>query len=308
MPILIKIDSRAPDSRWEPMKDAAFSREDELQRLLWSDSADLIPADSSLDESHVVYAREMATTSGPIDLVGIGSGGSITVMECKLARNQQIKREVVGQVLDYAASLWGVDIDSLAGAFKASHGSDPFEALRNMTDAGGTSFDELACRAEVARRLADGDFRLVIAVDQIDADLRKIIKYVNSRAGSEGGLKLVALEFRRYEAGIAQLIVPETYGDELADAVRAPRELTEVQLLHLEYWTELREHLKRDGGSILLNTPKSSIATSHIAPSGFVFSAWNRMTTAGRELPPRPSGRKRSSDWREPIVRWLPTA
>lgn len=216
MRILMKIDGTNQDSKWEALAPMEYSHEAELQGLLNTGSAELIPADPSLDEAHVVFAREVSTDSGPIDLIGIGSSGSITIMECKLAKNHQIKREVVGQVLDYAASLWETDVLTLSEAFRARAGSDPFDAIRQQFGVDADSFDEEACRSEVARRLREGDFRLLVAVDRIDPELRRIIQYVNSRGGSGPGLRLVAVEFPRYQQGMIQVLVPEAYGDELA--------------------------------------------------------------------------------------------
>ena len=223
MRILMKIESPNAKSKWEALAPMDYTGEAELQSLLDTGSAELIPADPSLDEAHVVFAREVSTDSGPIDLIGIGSSGSITIMECKLAKNHQIKREVVGQVLDYAASLWETDLRSLSEAFKARSGTDPFEAIRNAFGGDDESFDEGTCRSEVDRRLREGDFRLLVAVDRIDPELRRIIQYVNSRGGSGQGLRLVAVESPRYKVelpgyqqGSVQVLVPEAYGDELA--------------------------------------------------------------------------------------------
>jgi hypothetical protein len=216
MRILMKTDSTNEDSKWEALAPMEYPNEAELQSLLNTGSAELIPADPSLDEAHVVFVRELSTDSGPIDLIGIGSTGSITIMECKLARNHQIKREVVGQVLDYAESLWETDLLVLSEAFRARAGSDPFEAIRRQFGEDAESFDEEACRAEVARRLREGDFRLLVAVDRIDPELRRIIQYVNSRGGAGPGLRLVAVEFPRYQQGTILVLVPEAYGDELA--------------------------------------------------------------------------------------------
>jgi hypothetical protein len=237
MRILMKIDSTNQDSKWEALAPMEYAHEEELQQLLDTGSAELIPADPSLEEAHVVFARELPTDSGPIDLIGIGSSGSITIMECKLARNHQIKREVVGQVLDYAASLWEIDTVTLSRAFKLKTGSDPFDALRQQFGEEAGSFDEEACRSEVARRLQEGDFRLLVAVDRIDPELRRIIQYVNSR-GAAQGLRLVAVEFPRYERGAVQVLVPEAYGDELArpatgagGAARVARDWTEQEFV-----------------------------------------------------------------------------
>lgn len=212
MRILIKRDIDR-DPTWEVLSPLEYRDEDQLQELLNKGSADLVPIDQG--DTHVVFARELGTRSGPIDLVGIGSSGSITVMECKLGRNHKIKREVVGQVLDYAAALWQTDLPKFVSAFAQKAGADPFEALRGLHAAKGESWDEEGCRAEVARRLRDGDFRLVIAVDEIDSELRRIIEFVNTRGSSTSHLHLVALAFPRFAAGTTHVVVPETFGDQI---------------------------------------------------------------------------------------------
>ena len=276
MRILMK-DMDNPNSFWQPLAPMSFENEAELQRLLNTGSSELIPPDSSTDDAHVAYAREVPTASGPVDLVGIGSSGSITIMECKLAQNHDIKRKVVGQVLDYAASLWETDVASLAASFSARTGMDPFEALRGQFGSDAEAFDEELCRSEVARRLRDGDFRLLVAVDRIDPELWRIIQYVNSRGAPGHGLRLIALAFQRFEQGSTQILVPEAYGDELSQPLQ-PQELTAVQRLHLAYWTEFRAYLEAHGGHIQMNTPRpTSIAGSRAGPTGVVFRAWNRM-------------------------------
>lgn len=229
MRILIKRDVDR-DSKWQTLTSLDYANEEDLQELLNKGSAELVPADPAAGDSHVVFAREMPTGSGPIDLVGIGSSGSITIMECKLAKNHQIKREVVGQVLDYAAALWEADPTTFAIAFAQRAGSDPFEALRAHFNAEGKSWaGEETCRSEVARRLREGDFRLLIAVDTIDSELRRIIKFVNTRGSGVSHLQLVALAFPRFAEGSTHVIVPETYGDEIQPVAPAAerREWTE---------------------------------------------------------------------------------
>ncbi len=300
MPVLIKRE-HSDEGRWMTMEPAAYGRESELQELLREGSPDLIPIDTSSGDRHVVYAREVSTGSGPIDLVGIGSSGSITIMECKLARNRQIKREVVGQVLDYAASLWEVSSPALIAAFRTASGTDPYDALRLAHEADEGVFDEEQCRIEVARRLEEGDFRLLVAVDEIDADLRRIIQYVNRRGGLAGGsLKLAALTFPRFALGDAQVITAEAYGDELGEERSAPTNLTESQRLHLDYWTEFAGYLEQQGSQFRLSKPPSaSVAAARTGTYDVTFRAWNRMNDgfSGVEgLPRTPEAIRRFDD------------
>ena len=53
----------------------------------------------------IPVCREMSTPAGPIDAVFVNARGALIIVECKLWRNPQARREVVGQILDYAKEL-----------------------------------------------------------------------------------------------------------------------------------------------------------------------------------------------------------
>ena len=53
----------------------------------------------------IPVCRELPTKAGPVDLLFINSSGLLTLVECKLWKNPEARREVVGQILDYAKEL-----------------------------------------------------------------------------------------------------------------------------------------------------------------------------------------------------------
>src|ERR1700759_2194016 len=53
----------------------------------------------------VPICLELATKAGPIDLLLVSPRGGLVVVECKLWRNPQARREVVGPIIDYAKEL-----------------------------------------------------------------------------------------------------------------------------------------------------------------------------------------------------------
>jgi hypothetical protein len=55
---------------------------------------------------------------GSADLVGVNSSGDITIVECKLHSNPEIRREVVGQLMAYASGLWRMTYDNFATIFE----------------------------------------------------------------------------------------------------------------------------------------------------------------------------------------------
>ena len=44
--------------------------------------------------------------TGKADVVIVDASGDITVVECKLAANPEIRRRVVGQLLAYSSAIW----------------------------------------------------------------------------------------------------------------------------------------------------------------------------------------------------------
>ena len=49
--------------------------------------------------------REVLTAAGLIDVLYVSPAGLVTIVETKLWRNPEARREVVGQILDYAKEL-----------------------------------------------------------------------------------------------------------------------------------------------------------------------------------------------------------
>ena len=45
------------------------------------------------------------------DIVVLDSNGDITLVECKLAKNPEGRREMIGQLFDYAARLWRMGLE-----------------------------------------------------------------------------------------------------------------------------------------------------------------------------------------------------
>src|SRR3954470_8687005 len=90
--------------KWQPPATAANEDEKELKLLLKD-----IPG--LLGESTAVVDEFYIPGAGQVDLLGVGIDGSITLVECKLENNPEIRRKVVGQVLAYAGGLWRTPYD-----------------------------------------------------------------------------------------------------------------------------------------------------------------------------------------------------
>jgi hypothetical protein len=107
--------------------------------------------------------------------------------------------------LRVAAGLWKLDYTDFERSFAARGKSltEPFEGL--------SDWDEEEFRGAVARNLASGDFRLIIAVDDASDGLKRAVTFLNSHTGPE--VQLVAMELPLGSNGEVPP-APRFYGDE----------------------------------------------------------------------------------------------
>ena len=204
---------RGSGADWRFLESVGYGAEDELQALL-AESPSLIPvADVREDASPLVVAvREIGTPSGgAIDVLACSAVGEVTVVECKLAANAEGRRRALAQVPDYASDLWGTDYDDLNERVRRASGSDL--ALLAEKGAGQGDWDEEKFRQGVASALDSGFFNLVIAVDEIDDHLHRMIRYLNLTG--RPGFRLAGLEMERFESEIGEVLVPRIYAPQI---------------------------------------------------------------------------------------------
>lgn len=181
------------------------------------DHPDLLPIDD-IDSSFsplIPLCKELTTPAGRIDLTFINSSGLLTLVECKLWRNPQARREVVDQVLDYARAIsqWSYsDLQRQVGIASRKSGNVPYEAVRAKCP-GVAEHDFVD---SVARSMRSGRFLLLIAGDGIREDVGAIAELINRNAalGFSFGLVEIAL-----------------YGLDDGSLVVQPRTLARTQLI-----------------------------------------------------------------------------
>lgn len=110
-PLVVKDGAEPYSLKRIPTTEKMF-QEERLQNLLF-EHPDLLPvADVESAFSPLIsIGREIPTNVGPIDNMFISPQGYLTIVETKLWRNPEARREVVGQIVDYAkeVSKWSFD-------------------------------------------------------------------------------------------------------------------------------------------------------------------------------------------------------
>lgn len=206
---------RQGQSGWKRVGETKFESEYMLQKLIY-ESPEVIPvASSGAGKSQPkVFVREAGLPgSGNTDLIGVDEEGSITIIECKLAANREVRRMVVGQLLEYAAHLWQMTyerFDEMCCRAEKWQTQRLADVMQGRVKAMGVEWAEEPFRAGLEANLKEGSFTLIIAVDRINDELRRIIEYLNSRGA--GAPRVAVLEIQQFEEGDTQLLVPQVFG------------------------------------------------------------------------------------------------
>lgn len=204
---------RKPGTAWHSPASTSYASEDALQTLL-KEAPELLPW---ADPTGVVVARELQVPlSGPVDLVVVSTAGQITVVECKLLANPEIRRHVVGQLLAYASGLARMPYDVFAAAFAARTGQPLAAMVGAMAANSGADWDEEQFRSKVTANLDAGRMGLLIAVDEITDELKRIVEFLNAHTVAD--LPVLALELNLIQDEGVEVLLPTIYGEETVRA------------------------------------------------------------------------------------------
>jgi len=129
----------------------------------------------------IPICRELPTNAGPIDALFINDKGLLTMVECKLWKNPEARREVIGQILDYAKEISQWSYETLQKAThkgKDSSGLSLYELVSQNTE----ELDERDFVDNVSRNLRRGRFLLLILGDGIRENVEQIAEFLQKHA------------------------------------------------------------------------------------------------------------------------------
>jgi hypothetical protein len=149
--------------------------------------------------------------------------GMLTLVECKLWRNPEARREVVGQILEYAAHLSGWTYDRLRDAIRAARRVNGDPICEQVAAQTGT-LDAHSFIDDVQRCLEEGRFLLVIVGDGIGQNVLNIAELLRRQIGLSFTFGLVEIAIFRLpiDAQGGLLVQPRL----LANSAEIVRDLT----------------------------------------------------------------------------------
>jgi hypothetical protein len=140
----------------------------------------------------IPICMELNTPAGPIDNFMVTPSGLPVLVECKLWRNPEMRRQVVSQILDYAKELsrWSSsDLQREASRRLGRAGNALLELVREA----GHEVDEADFNDALTANLRRGRFLLLIVGDGIREGVEAITEYLQTHAGLHFTLGLVEL-------------------------------------------------------------------------------------------------------------------
>ena len=192
---------------WSSPSRRGFGLEVELEQLI-HDYPEVLPGVSA---AAIAVTQFSVPSGGSVDLVILEPDATVTIVECKLAKNAEVRRAVVGQILSYASSLTLLDVEGFLDQFDRRLGGSVIELLTPGPGTGESEdWDEARFHTSLTRTLADGAFRLVIAVDRITDELRGIVEYLNTRTDERVEVLALEVDLIAYEG--VEVLIPRVHG------------------------------------------------------------------------------------------------
>ena len=214
-----KIYIMAEDGNLESMDETPFATEDVLQELI-ADHPELL-AGEQMDPNNprrwILITREKGISETiesarrwSIDHVFIDQDARPTLVEVKRGSSTEIRRTVVGQLLEYAAHAtitWGVD--DLRSIFKQRNPDDHTELIAQLLQKEESEEVEDPFWGNVENNLKTRNLRLLFVADEIPDSLARIVEFLNAQMSS---VEVLAVEIKQFKGESSLTLVPRVIG------------------------------------------------------------------------------------------------
>jgi hypothetical protein len=199
------------------MREAPYEAERVLQELL-AEHPEVLAGDTSA-AAWLLITREAGVsgdaetgTRWSLDHLFVDGEGVLSLVEVKRGSDTRGRREVVAQMLDYAANAatsWTAE--SLRAWFEAECQKGGKDADEAVIEAFAEVRDPDEYWHSVKTNLAAGKLRLVFVSDAIPPELRRIVEFLNTQMTET---EVLAIEVKQYvdADGQRQTIVPTLIG------------------------------------------------------------------------------------------------
>lgn len=201
------------------MNEQKYDSEDLLQTLL-AKYPNLMAGDQINNEAPrrwLLVSREASLPSEEggaarwaVDHLFLDQDAIPTLIEVKRSTDTRIRREVVGQMLDYAANAvvyW--PMESIKAHFEATCQKDNLNPDEVIAEFLGPDEDQEKFWQIMKTNLQAGKIRMVFVADKIPSELQRIVEFLNEQMDPA---EVLALEVKQYMGQGLKTLVPKIIG------------------------------------------------------------------------------------------------
>lgn len=166
----------------EILEPSQFKDEHELESIICN-HPQLLTRDD--DQELFFVKRQLNIDSGIVDVVMLTADGLPAIVEVKLAKNPETRRKIVGQLIDYVATITTYTVDEFNDLLDG--------ALENVLSE--ICIDDAEFRRKrqlIGSYLRAGVVRYILVVDTVNQDLERIVKFLALRSNLD--IRLVSVE------------------------------------------------------------------------------------------------------------------
>jgi hypothetical protein len=233
----------------------------------------------------VSVCTELSTPAGSIDNFLVTASGLPVLVECKLWKNPEGRREVIGQILDYSKELSKWSCSDLQREVNRRLGKTSTPIV-DIVRGAGHDVDEIVFNDALTFNLRRGRFLLIILGDGIREGVEAIGEYVQAHAGLHFTFGLIEMPVYQTPTGdriivprilarthsIIRTVIAVPDGHAIADGEIAGLENPSEQLMdpikieqnerqaafRLRFWEEFLSHLELDDPEQMVPRPGKS--------------------------------------------------
>lgn len=164
-----------------------------------------------MDREFGVPDEDAAMNRWSLDHLFIDQDGIPTLVEVKRSSDTRIRREVIGQILDYASnavSYWSIEEIILRFEEQCRNsGKQPLAAIEELLQ---TESDTEGFWERVKTNLKAGKIRMLIVADTIPKELQRIIEFLNEQMSPA---EILGVEIKQFISHDSQkTLVPRVIG------------------------------------------------------------------------------------------------
>ena len=157
------------------------------------------------------------------------------LVECKRFVSTEARRQVVGQMIEYAANghrYWSKDLLRDYAEKSLKQGRTLEAELMDLQGPEGDSPDEFFDK--VQQNLAEGQLRIVFFLDEAPEELRSIVEFLNKQMERS---EVLLVEARQYRSDGKRIVVPTLFGY-TEQARQVKRTVTVTTAASRRHWDE----------------------------------------------------------------------